>query len=190
MEAVGGDMTRAADLMWKDIPAVLPPTTVRRVAEIMRQHAVEAVPIVQDEGGRRPIGVIWAVDIVTGCIAAGHDPSACQVREHMSTDFILRRPEDDVTPVLASATGQKGRATAVVVMDGAGRLVGMLPQPPREPEAVPAEKVEPMVGGMGGMELVWRCLDCGYQLLGAPVPPASCPDCGTPKENFMLVTED
>jgi rubrerythrin len=37
---------------------------------------------------------------------------------------------------------------------------------------------------------VWSCLDCGYQLLGAPAPPASCPDCGAPKENFMLVTED
>jgi CBS domain-containing protein len=183
-------MTRAADLMWRDIPTVLLPTTVRQVAEIMRQHAVEAVPIVQDEQGRRPIGVVMAVDIVIGCVAAGHAPSSCQVRDHMSTDFILRRPDDDVTPLLASAPGGKGRATAVIVIDVEGRLVGMLPQPPREPEAAAAEEVEPMVGGMGGMELVWRCLDCGYQLLGAPSPPASCPDCGAPKENFMLVTED
>lgn len=39
------------------------------------------------------------------------------------------------------------------------------------------------------LAIVWRCLRCGY-LVTAPEPPAECPDCGAPREEFVLVEED
>ena len=183
-------MTRASDLMWKGVPSVTAARPVRDVAEVMRRHGMDAVPIVDDEQGRRPVGVITASEIAGGCVGAGHDPCTCEVRVHMATDLILCRPDDSVSPVLARAPGKKGLPPVVVVVHEDGSLAGMVPSPPVGFEIAAAQKVEPLVGGMGGMELVWRCLDCGYQLLGAPVPPASCPDCQAPKEAFMLVTED
>lgn len=53
-----------------------------------------------------------------------------------------------------------------------------------------SETPEPFAGGMGGMELVWRCLRCGYLLDAAPDPPERCPVCGARREEFILVTED
>ena len=34
------------------------------------------------------------------------------------------------------------------------------------------------------------CPDCGYLLTRAEQLPDKCPDCGAPKEHFVLVTED
>lgn len=49
---------------------------------------------------------------------------------------------------------------------------------------------EPFAGGMGGMELVWRCLRCGYQVDGPADPPQRCPVCGASREDFVLLIED
>jgi rubrerythrin len=45
-------------------------------------------------------------------------------------------------------------------------------------------------GRAENMQLVWRCTDCGYLLTRAEQLPDKCPDCGAPKEHFVLVTED
>jgi rubrerythrin len=37
--------------------------------------------------------------------------------------------------------------------------------------------------------LIWQCLKCGYALV-AKDPPAKCPDCGAPREEFVLIEED
>ncbi len=39
-------------------------------------------------------------------------------------------------------------------------------------------------------ELLWRYSRCGYQRARAEGPPDACPDCGAPREEFYLVTED
>ena len=40
------------------------------------------------------------------------------------------------------------------------------------------------------MELVWRCTRCGFQTTRVAEPPAICPSCGGPKEDFVALTED
>lgn len=40
------------------------------------------------------------------------------------------------------------------------------------------------------MELVWRCLRCGYLRPRTQDPPDACPDCGAPRQEFVAVTED
>lgn len=40
------------------------------------------------------------------------------------------------------------------------------------------------------MELVWRCLRCGFQTPRAADPPDRCPSCGGPREDFVAITED
>jgi rubrerythrin len=37
--------------------------------------------------------------------------------------------------------------------------------------------------------LIWQCLKCGYALV-AKDPPDKCPDCGAPREEFVLIEED
>jgi rubrerythrin len=42
----------------------------------------------------------------------------------------------------------------------------------------------------GGLELIWRCTECGYVQERAQQLPDDCPNCGAPKEAFVLVDED
>ena len=40
------------------------------------------------------------------------------------------------------------------------------------------------------MELVYRCLACGHVHPKGRDLPERCPDCGAPREEFVLVEED
>lgn len=40
------------------------------------------------------------------------------------------------------------------------------------------------------MELIYKCTACGLLQPREQPLPARCPECGAPKEYFMLVTED
>lgn len=42
----------------------------------------------------------------------------------------------------------------------------------------------------GGMELIWRCTECGYLQTRVEQLPDHCPNCGAAKEAFVLVDED
>jgi rubrerythrin len=42
----------------------------------------------------------------------------------------------------------------------------------------------------GGMELIWRCTECGYLQTRVEQLPDQCPNCGAVKEAFVLVDED
>ena len=41
-----------------------------------------------------------------------------------------------------------------------------------------------------GMELVWRCLNCGFLMSRDKELPEQCPQCGAPKTEFEAVIED
>ena len=53
-----------------------------------------------------------------------------------------------------------------------------------EPEILPPD------ARTAATELIWRCGNCGYQRPRAEGSPDRCPDCGAPREEFYLVTED
>ena len=42
----------------------------------------------------------------------------------------------------------------------------------------------------GRMEIVWRCTDCGHVQARRDELPDGCPNCGAPREAFVLVEED
>ena len=170
-----------------DVPPLLPTASMAEAAAAMQAHAVEALPVVFDAVSRQPAGVVRRGDI-DACRAAGHDPQTCPVRNHLSRAYLIARPDDAVDFVEPARPGAPD--IALVVGDD-GRLLGMIAAPRgSSPSVTPAHKIEPMVGGMQGMELIWRCGDCGYVLHRPASPPDRCPDCNAPREHFFLVTED
>ncbi len=40
------------------------------------------------------------------------------------------------------------------------------------------------------MELVWKCLQCGYLTSRERPAPSSCPRCGAPETDFEAIVED
>src|SRR5574340_731548 len=63
-------------------------TPVDEAARLMREHHVGDVVVVTDENGRRkPIGIVTDRDVVVEVVAAGLDPAALNVEEIMVPDL-------------------------------------------------------------------------------------------------------
>src|SRR5438045_9569918 len=69
--------------------------TSAEVALLMRAKDISVVPVVDNPKDRRYLGTISDRDIVTQCVAAGHDPTDCQALEHARTDTIVVRPDTE-----------------------------------------------------------------------------------------------
>ncbi len=81
---------------------------------------------------------------------------------------------------MVGPTGRHRQVSEMATDDNGARTNGAgHPAPP-----------EPFVGGMGGMELVWRCGRCGHLLYDVESPPDRCGVCGARREEFVRQTED
>jgi CBS domain-containing protein len=70
--------------------------TSAEVALLMRAKDISVVPVVDNPKDRRYLGTISDRDIVTLCVAAGHDPTDCQALEHARTDTTVVGPDTEL----------------------------------------------------------------------------------------------
>jgi signal-transduction protein with cAMP-binding, CBS, and nucleotidyltransferase domain len=75
-----------------------PPVTISQLADIptaaraMRDHNVGCLIVTSLE---EPIGMITDRDLTVRCTAAGHEPFACKVLDHMTTPLVMAARETD-----------------------------------------------------------------------------------------------
>lgn len=143
---------KARDLMTPRPYVVVPDEPILRAAEIMRDHDVGAVPVVDGRESRVLVGVITDRDLAIRHIAAAHHHD-CPVRDHMSAGHLATvRPDADVDDVMKKMRSCKVRR--VMVTDPGGVLLGVVAQAdvvreegdahPRRVEKVLAEISEPV----------------------------------------------
>ena len=117
---------KARDLMTPRPHVVLPDEPVLRAAEIMRDHDVGAVPVVDGRESMVLVGVITDRDLTIRHVAAAHHHD-CPVREHMSASHLVTvRPGADDDEVMKKMRRYKVRR--VMVTDGEGVLLGVVAQ--------------------------------------------------------------
>lgn len=117
---------KARDLMTPRPYAVLPDEPILRAAEIMRDHDVGAVPVVDGRESQVLVGVITDRDLAVRHVAAAHHHD-CPVREHMSAGHLVTvRPEADTDDVMKKMRRCKVRR--VMVTDESGVLLGVIAQ--------------------------------------------------------------
>lgn len=117
---------KARDLMTPRPFVVLPDEPILRAAEIMRDHDVGAVPVVDDRERMVLVGVITDRDLAIRHVAAAHHHD-CPVREHMSAGHLVTvRPDADADDVMKKMRRCKVRR--VMVTDGDGVLLGVVAQ--------------------------------------------------------------
>ncbi len=131
----------ARDIMTTDLFLVTATDSVKRAAELMRNIGVGALPVVDDSPLPRLEGLITDRDIVTRCVAKGHEPW-CLVGDHMTrAPLTTVGTEDDVSAVVEAMETARVRRVPVVSQDGV--LLGMIAQAdvakklgPKQPEKV------------------------------------------------------
>ncbi len=133
----------ARDLMTPDPKVVSLDEPLSRVAQIMRDHDVGIVPVVDDRTSMHVLGVITDRDIVIRHVASAHHQDCASDRVMTKDHLVIVHPGDDVKAVMDMMKFHKVRR--VLVTDGDDRLVGIISQAdlariagPREPEKVEA----------------------------------------------------
>ena len=65
---------KVEDVMTKDVACCTPGTGLREAARLMAERDCGAIPVVDDERGRRPVGIVTDRDIVCRTVARGKNP--------------------------------------------------------------------------------------------------------------------
>lgn len=97
----------------------------RIAAELMRQHHVGSLVVVDDrETGRAPAGIITDRDIVVAVVALGLDPESIRAEDVMSRELVTVGENASVAET-AELMSMKG-IRRLPVTDGRGALVGIV----------------------------------------------------------------
>jgi CBS domain-containing protein len=123
---------RASEIMIKDPVVAAAGATSAEVATLMRMKDISVVPVVDNPKDRRYLGTISDRDIVTRCVANGHDPSDCAVETHLRQDTAVVAPETELKGYKLTKPADEHdshvRAT-IVVVDKDRSVVGFIPHP-------------------------------------------------------------
>lgn len=106
--------------------------TSAEVAALMRSRNISVVPVIDGPKGRHYLGTVSDRDIVTQCVAMGHDPTECSAQDHMRTDTPVVTPSTELAGYELSkqldAADHHVRST-IVVVDESRKVVGFIPHP-------------------------------------------------------------
>lgn len=111
---------KVRDIMTKSVASISPDATIRDAAQIMQQHNVGSVPVVDTTG---LVGIVTDRDIVVRNIAAGQDPSSTLVKNVMTSHVMTASPEEDVQAISKKMSSQQIRRVPVVENQN---LIGMV----------------------------------------------------------------
>jgi CBS domain-containing protein len=107
------------DVMTETVVVADPAVTVREIAELMRDHGVGSVVLVESD---RPVGFITDRDVAMSVVADGRD-AFDPVSEHASTPVITADPDMEIDEGAQLMVRQGVRRLVVVE---AGFLVGVV----------------------------------------------------------------
>jgi CBS domain-containing protein/rubredoxin len=203
---------KVSEVMIDKPPVVTPRDTISRAARLIDELHTSLVPVVDSQEDRHVVGIITDKDVMR-CTASGENPQESYVEQYMGNTYETVPWDADVETALAEVPagtnppkGDTGSGTEgaqgtqgtgglfgrrpIVVVDGSEKVVGLITRPHLAMDMAKVQSGQVVAGRTESMQLVWRCTDCGYLLTRAEQLPDQCPDCGAPKENFVLVTED
>jgi CBS domain-containing protein len=99
--------------------------TVRAAAELMREHHVGALVVVDEPEGRpTPVGMLTDRDLTVGIVAKGLDADLLRVDEVMSANVLTAQQTDGVSQTIERMHAKGVRRVPVV--DARGALVGIV----------------------------------------------------------------
>jgi CBS domain-containing protein/rubredoxin len=201
---------KVSEVMIDNPPVVTRDDTIALAARSIDELHTSLVPVVDSHTNRRVVGVITDKDVMR-CTGEGKSPQNSQVADYMGNSYETVHVDADVETALAevpqgiaematsSTSGSNGAGGGtgglmgrrpIVVVDDQRRVVGIITRPHLAMDIAKVQSGQVVSGRAENMQLVWRCTDCGYLLTRAEQLPDHCPDCGAPKEHFVLVTED
>lgn len=116
-------MQMVSEVMTRNVQFVTPQETVRRVAQMMDELNVGALPVCE---GERLVGIVTDRDITVRGTSAGAVPDETVVDEVMSTDVRWCFEDQSLDEVMQQMADTQIRRVPVVTHDETHRLVGIV----------------------------------------------------------------
>jgi CBS domain-containing protein len=101
-----------------------PSESVEKVAQLMREFDIGAIPVVSDFISRRLVGIITDRDICTVIIAEGKHPAKTAVNLYMTRTLITCSPDDNLEA--CEDLMKKHRVRRIPVVDRENSCVGIV----------------------------------------------------------------
>ena len=119
-------MRSCNDVMTMEPTCCLISDPVTRAAQIMKDEDVGSVPIVEDEGTKRLVGILTDRDIVIKVITDNRNCGDVRVEEIMTRNPVTCKPEEAIQNARDRMSQHQIRRIPVV--DGRGRITGIISQ--------------------------------------------------------------
>ncbi|MGA2714881.1 MAG: CBS domain-containing protein [Bryobacteraceae bacterium] len=117
---------KCRDIMTKDPVCCLAGDTAVHAAQLMKEHDVGILPIVENQKNKKLSAIVTDRDLVLKLMADGLDPWKTAVERAMSRPVIACSPDDGYDEALKLMETHKVKRVPVV--DNSGRVVGMISQ--------------------------------------------------------------
>ena len=117
---------RIADIMTREPICCEPSDNAEKVAQLMREYDIGAIPVVSDFVSRRLVGIITDRDICTLVTAEGKHPAKTAIGPYMTRTLITCSPDD--TLETCEDLVKKHRIRRVPVVDRENSCVGIVAQ--------------------------------------------------------------
>jgi CBS domain-containing protein len=114
------------DLMCAHPACCTPETSLREAAKLMCDCDCGAIPVVDSESRREPVGIITDRDIVCRAVAPGHDPEKTAVDQCMSRRLTTIGLESSIESCCEAM--EEAKVRRMLVVDDDGRLCGIVAQ--------------------------------------------------------------
>ncbi len=111
---------KVRDVMTKAVATIRPDATIKDAAQIMQQHNVGSIPVVDSNG---LVGIVTDRDIVVRNIAEGQDPLSTPVKNVMTSQVTTVTPDEDVHDISRMMATRQIRRVPVIENQ---KLVGMV----------------------------------------------------------------
>jgi CBS domain-containing protein len=114
------------DVMTPNPVCCVPTDTAQRAAQLLRDHNVGCVPVVEDQNSLRLIGMITDRDMCCGIIGDGLDPKTTTIEKYFTDKPVTCREGENIN--VAERAMQDRQVRRIPVVDGDGRCIGIVSQ--------------------------------------------------------------
>jgi CBS domain-containing protein len=112
----------------------------------MKSKDIGGVPIIENEGTKKLIGIVTDRDLALKIVAGGRDPKSMKAEEVMTRKVVTCRAEDDLQKALDAMSEHKLRRIPVV--DNKNGIVGIIAQADVATRVDQPEKTAAVVRGI------------------------------------------
>ena len=114
------------EVMTKNPVCCLPNDNLVKVAQLMKNSDIGAIPIIENEETKMLVGILSDRDLVLKIVAEERDPQSTKVEDVMTRKVVTCQTDDDLEKALDLMTEHQLRR--IPIIDSENRIIGIIAQ--------------------------------------------------------------